>query len=163
MAHDIRTSEVERSRNVLDVDRILPRGRLEAERAERLQIALESHEVEAPPELLRIARRGEAAVAKRKEERDQPVDLRLGEINVGVAQQRHEIVRVGSHPRVLEVDDVETSVVEHQVAAVIVAMAQHARVRRELLGDRGVLPGKRGPWGGTALWARISPLANVES
>ena len=63
----------------------------------------------------------------------QLVELAIGDVDVRVAQQRHEIVGVGPHARVLEVDDVEAAVAQHQVAAVIVAMAEHARLGRELV------------------------------
>ena len=136
---------VQRARDVLDVHRVAARDRLEAERAERLQVALQRHQVEAPAELLRLRRRAAAArgSAQREEERDQLLDLLLREIHVGVAQQRHQIVGVGAHPRVLEVDDVEPPLVQHQVAAVIVAMAQHARLGGQFLGDRRELGGQR--------------------
>ena len=39
-------------------------------------------------------------------------------------------------PRVLEVDDVEAAVAQHQVAAVIVAVAEHARLGGQLVDDR---------------------------
>ena len=68
---------------------------------------------------------------------DEVVELTLADVDVGIAQQRDEIIGVGAEARILEVDDVEVAVVEHQIAAVIVAVAQHARLRRQLADDRG--------------------------
>src|SRR5688500_14231686 len=45
----------QRPGDVLDVDRIAPCGGLETERAEGLQVALQGHQVEAPPVLLCLA------------------------------------------------------------------------------------------------------------
>jgi hypothetical protein len=59
----------------------------------------------------------------------------LGQIDVRVAQQRHEVVGVGPHARVLEVDDVELRLVQHQVAAVIVAMAEDGGSAGQLADD----------------------------
>ena len=80
---------------------------------------------------------------ERQEVGDQLVDRLLGQIDVRVAQQRHQVVGVGPHPRVLEVDDVELTVVQHQVAAVIVAVAEHPRLGRELCDDDGELLAQR--------------------
>ena len=68
------------------------------------------------------------------------VELAVREIDVRIAQQRHQIVGVRAHPRVLEVDDVQPPVVQHQVAAVVVAMAEHARLGGELVGDAPAIP-----------------------
>src|SRR5688572_11949961 len=59
---------VQGARNVLNVNRILPRGRLIAEGAERLEIALQRHQVEASSKLLRLRR---SAALKRQEIRNQ--------------------------------------------------------------------------------------------
>ncbi len=122
----------QRARDVLDVDGVAARDRLVAERAERLQVALQRHQIEAPPEF--VVGRGRRAVARfqREEVGDQLVELAIGDVDVRVAQQRHQIVGVGPHARVLEVDDVQAPLAEHQVAAVVVAMAQHARLGRQL-------------------------------
>src|SRR4030095_1556026 len=93
----------QRARNVLDVDGILPRGRLVAERAERLEVALQRHEIEPPAEFGRLARPSR----ERQEIRDQIVYGGLGQIHVRVAQERDEVVRVRSETRVLKVDDEE--------------------------------------------------------
>ena len=72
--------------------------------------------------------------------------LRAGlvrQVDVGIAKQRCQVVGVGSHPRVLEVDHVELAVVHHQVAAVIVAMAEDARLAGKLGDDRGEFLAKR--------------------
>ena len=60
-------------------------------------------------------------------------------------------------PRVLEVDDVQAAVVQHQIAAVIVAMAEHARLRGELLGDRLPFVGERRAFGRRQRRRRGSP------
>ncbi len=59
----------------------------------------------------------------REEVGDEVLDRLVGQIHVRVAQQRHEVVGVRAHAGVLEIDDVQPAVVEHQIAAVIVAMA----------------------------------------
>ena len=71
---------------------------------------------------------------------NQLVDALLRQVDVRIAQQRRQIVGVGPHARVLEIDDVQAAIVQHQIAAVIVAMAQHARLARELVGDRSATP-----------------------
>ena len=92
---------------------------------------MDGHQVEPAAEVFVVR-----ATLEREKVRDQLVELAVGDVNVRIAQQRHEIVCVRSHPRILEVDDVEAAVVQHQVAAVIVAMAQHTRLGGELLHDR---------------------------
>ncbi len=69
------------------------------------------------------------------------------DVDVRIAQQRRQIVGVGPHPRVLKVDDVQAAIAQHEVAAVIVAMAQHARLGRELFDDRLPFRGERGSLG----------------
>ncbi len=66
---------------------------------------------------------------------NQVVDARLRKVDVRIAQQGRQVVGVGAHARVLEIDDAEAPIVEHQIAAVIVAMAQHARLVGELAGN----------------------------
>ena len=58
------------------------------------------------------------------------------DVHVRVAQQRREIVGVRPQPRILKVDDVQPAVVQHEVAAVIVAVAQDARLRGQLVRNR---------------------------
>src|SRR5688572_23388523 len=60
----------ERPGDVLDVDGVAPRGRLVAERAERLQVPLQRHQVETVAEMVLGFRRP----LDRKEIRDQLVD-----------------------------------------------------------------------------------------
>ena len=58
IALEVRAHVAQRPRDVLDVDRIVPRRRLMAEGAERLQIALHRHQVEPAPVLRkRLGRR----------------------------------------------------------------------------------------------------------
>ena len=59
----------------------------------------------------------------------------LVEVDVRVAQQGGEVVGRRPHARVLEVDPPQPAFVGHQVAAVEVAVAQHARPRRDLGGQ----------------------------
>ncbi len=59
----------------------------------------------------------------------------LVEVHVRVSEKRRQVVGRRPHARVLEVDPVEASLVAHEVAAVEVAMAEHARPRRDLLGQ----------------------------
>src|SRR5258705_10354347 len=92
MAQHVGAGVVQRARDVLDVDRVLARCGLEPERPERLEIALERHQVEAAPELLGVVRRHLPALPEREEERNQPFDLRLGESDVGCAQQPDRLV-----------------------------------------------------------------------
>ena len=70
---------------------------------------------------------------KARKIRDQIIYLPLGDVDVGIAQERHEVVRVGSQPRILEIDDEQPAVVQHQVAAVVVAMDRQRVVRRRAL------------------------------
>ena len=121
---------IQRARDVLDVDRIAAHDGLIAERAERLQVPLQRHQIEPASELGGVLARDAArAVPQGEEVRDELVHLARREIDVRVAQQRRQVVGVRPHARVLKVDDDERSVVQHQVAAVIIAMAQHARAR----------------------------------
>src|SRR6185436_7640807 len=68
----------------------------------------------------------------------------LGQVDVRVAQQRREIVRGRSHARVLEVDPEEIAPLHHEVAAVVVAMAEDARPGGDLRGQTLELPVERG-------------------
>src|SRR6476469_9420728 len=86
----------QRSWHVLDVDRVSARQRLIAERPECLEVALHRHQVESAAECVdvrpryrRFARLGRPGwrVVRCEEACDQLLDLRLGEIDVGVAQQ----------------------------------------------------------------------------
>src|SRR5689334_22928515 len=70
IADQIHSREIERARDVLDVHGVLARRGLEAERAERLEVALQRHQIKAPPELLRITWRRQPAVAQREKEGD---------------------------------------------------------------------------------------------
>ena len=121
----------QRARHVLDVDRVLARRRLVAEGAHRLQVALQRHQVEAGAEV----GFGDAAALERQEVGDQLVDRDVVQVDVGIAQQRGQVVGVRAHARVLEVDQVELTLRQHQVAAVVVAVAEHARLGRQLLDD----------------------------
>ena len=67
----------------------------------------------------------------------------MREIDVGIAQQRCQIVGIRAHACVLKVDHEQAAFVQHQVAAVIVAMAQDARLVRQLLHDARPLFGER--------------------
>ena len=108
---------------------------MEAERAKGFQIALQRHHVEAPAELGPCRRRRRVDAASREEIVDQLVDLGLGQVDVGIAQERHQIVGVGTQPGVLKIDDVEPTGQHHQISAVVIAMAQHARFCRQLDGQ----------------------------
>src|SRR5467141_3731494 len=139
---------VEGAWHVLNVDRIAARGRLIPESAERFEIALERHQVEASPEferrLLELRkRRLPFAAFERTEIRDEIIEAAVVDLDVRIAEKRREIVGVGAHPRILKIDDIQAAFVEHQVAAVIVAVAQHARLRSELVRDCRPLPGER--------------------
>ena len=143
---EVRPDVSQRARHVLDVDGVAAGDGLVAERAERFQVALERHEIEPPPELA-VRRGGTVAFLQGEEIRDQLVELAVADVHVRVAQQRHQIVGVRPHAGVLEVDDVQAAFAQHQVAAVIVAMAQHARLRGELVDDRPPLLGERRSFG----------------
>ena len=100
---------------------------------------MQGHRVESPPEVLLpgAMRDGITALGALEgdEVRNQLVDRGFRQIHVRVAQQRDQIVGVRSQPRILEIDDVELALVEHQVSAVVVAMTQHARLARQFLGQ----------------------------
>ena len=66
---------------------------------------------------------------------DQAVDQRLVEFDIGVAQQRGEIVRRRPHQGILKVDDPQPFAIDHQIARVIVPMDKDARLASEQLGD----------------------------
>src|SRR5439155_529694 len=48
-----------------------------------------------------------------------------------------------THARVLEIDDAEVVLAQHQIAAVVVAMAEHSGLGGQLLGDGCELGAKR--------------------
>jgi hypothetical protein len=56
VAREIRTDVADGARHVLDVDRVLAGRGLIAERPERLQVALQRHQVESPPEVPLVRR-----------------------------------------------------------------------------------------------------------
>src|SRR5688572_24772892 len=95
---------LQRARHVLRIDGVASRSRLESERAERLEVALYCHHVEATAELWQRCRRAGAEV---DEVVDEALDFVRLEFDIGVAQQRNQIVGVGTEARVLEVDHVE--------------------------------------------------------
>src|SRR5262249_28645529 len=71
---------------------------------------------------------------------DEIVEQRRRERDVRIAQQADEVVGAGAEERVLKIDDAQArrtvDVLHHQVAALVVAMDEAARVGGELLGDR---------------------------
>src|SRR5262245_24182307 len=123
--------------HVLDVNRVTAGHGLEAERAERLEVALQGHQIEAAAE---FAAGIGGLPFEGQEIGDEVADLPFIEVDVGVAQQRREIVRVRPHARVLEVDDMQRAGTQHQIAAVVVPVAddswfggEFGRNRREFL------------------------------
>src|SRR5262245_44773888 len=87
ISHQVRADVVQRARNVLDVHGVVLRRGLEAERAQGLDVALYGHQIETPAELLWIGRRIPRA-AEGEEEGDELLHLLLGEVDVGISQQR---------------------------------------------------------------------------
>ncbi len=67
--------------------------------------------------------------------RDQLVEFAIADVDVRVAKQRRQVVGVRAQSRVLEVDDVELALMQHEVAAVIVAMTEDARLGGQFLDD----------------------------
>ena len=71
--------------------------------------------------------------------RDELVEQRRRKRDVRIAQEPDEVVGARSEQRVLEVDDAQprraVDVLHHQVAALVVAMHEAARLGGELLGD----------------------------
>ena len=59
---------------------------------------------------------------------DQLFDRLLLELDVRVLQQGREVVGAGSHPCILKIEDVETILMQHQVAAVVITVAEDARL-----------------------------------
>ena len=108
------------------------------ERSQRFEVALQRHQIETATEFVFVMN-----AVERQEVRDEIVELPLRDVDVRVAQQRHEIVSIRAEPGILEIDDVEVAVVQHQVAAVIIAVAQHSRLRRQLADDRPPFFGQR--------------------
>jgi hypothetical protein len=116
-------------RHVRQVDGAAAHGRHVAERAERLEVPLHARQVEAAAEDL-AGLVGHGLKAKALEELVLEV---LVDVDVRVAQQRGEIVAGRTHAGILEVDPEEPSLVEHQVAAVVVPVAQDAGPGCDLL------------------------------
>src|SRR3954469_13910600 len=102
---EVRLRVAQGARDVLDVDRVLSRDRLVPEGAERLQVALQRHQIEPAPEFLHVHRFA-VTLLQRQEVRDQLVQLAIGDVDIRVSEQRHQVVGVGSHTRVLEIDDI---------------------------------------------------------
>src|SRR5262249_44808823 len=83
---EIRAGVAERTWHVLNIDRIAAGGGLVTEGAERLQIALQGHEIESPSEFLRLigSRLRGAPALEREEVRDEIVELAIGDVDVGI-------------------------------------------------------------------------------
>src|SRR5437763_14876867 len=69
--------------HVLDIHRVTARHRLIPEGAERLQVSLERHQIEAPPELVAVG-----APFQREKICNEFVELAIGDVDVGISQQR---------------------------------------------------------------------------
>ena len=70
-----------------------------------------------------------------------PVDLPLlVPLDVGVAQQRHEVVGDRAVHRVLEIEDAGIGLAHHQVARVVVAVHEDARLREIVVEDERGTP-----------------------
>ena len=92
------------------------------------------------------------------------VDEVAGQLDVAVAQQRHQVVLARALERVLEVDHHQLAVLHHEVAALVVAVGEAARGGGQLLGDaaeRGVELGALGAGGHLAAPGLQAPLAEV--
>src|SRR5439155_3722582 len=104
----------------------------EAEGAEVLDVALQGREVEIAPELVARSVEGAAEMIERLLRHPRV------EIERRVAQKRCGVVGVGTHAGVLEVDDMEPPVPEHQVPRLEVAMAVNPRQAIAFLGPSRV-------------------------
>ena len=109
--------------------------RLVAECAERFEIPLDRHQIEAATVFRERLRRGVAGASELQKRANQLVDALLRQIDIRVTEQRREIVGVRAHSRVLKIDDVQPAIVQHQIAAVVVAVTKHARLAGQLVGD----------------------------
>src|SRR5690242_12382951 len=104
IALEVGAHVVQRERDVQDVDRVAARDRLETKSAQRFEIALDRHQIEPPAKFVVVfgARLLPWPAPEGQEERDQVVDFGLREIDIRIAQQRHQVIRIGTHSSVLE-------------------------------------------------------------
>src|SRR6059036_2739670 len=93
----------------------------EPEGPQILNVALESHQVEVVPKLVRVV------IETAAQTDDHVADQPLFEIERGVAQERRRIVGIRPHPAVLKIDETEGTVPDHQVPRLQVAVAVHPR------------------------------------
>src|SRR5947208_109054 len=84
---EVGSGVAERAWNVLNVYRVATGGRLIAEGAERLQVPLQRHEVEAPAEVSSIA-----GPLQANKVLDEIVALRVGDVDVRISEQRRQVV-----------------------------------------------------------------------
>src|SRR5262245_39954305 len=99
----ILTRITERARDVLHVHRVASSRGLVSERAERLEVALQTHQIELFTERARLRGsmcQGEVAIEKRQKRRVRKVDIR-------VAQERGQVVGGRTQARVLANDDLQ--------------------------------------------------------
>ena len=101
-----------RPRDVLDVNGVQPRRGLKAERAERLEVALQGHQVEPAAEFVGLLG---CSLHARKYAISSSTVLSCRSTYES-RNSDNQVVGVGAHPRILEVDDEQLAVMQHQVA-----------------------------------------------
>ena len=66
---------------------------------------------------------------------DQPIHQDLVQLDVGILQQRGQIVRGRSHQGILKIDDADPRSVYHEIARMVIAVDEHLRLPCQQLGD----------------------------
>ena len=133
---EVRPDVAQGTRHELDVDRISANGRLKAECPERLQIALQRHQIEPLAES--IVGPG-ASAAQREEESDQPIDLRASDRSLTAVEQTYLKQYCSLIHGQVVIDATLALRDEHAIAATDVASVKGRAVFVLRLADRHVI------------------------
>eukprot|EP01022_Parablepharisma_sp_SALTPOND_P033110 TRINITY_DN881_c1_g1_i15.p1 TRINITY_DN881_c1_g1~~TRINITY_DN881_c1_g1_i15.p1 ORF type:complete len:1351 (-),score=485.80 TRINITY_DN881_c1_g1_i15:36729-40781(-) len=109
------------------------------EDAQHLEVALQAHPLEVAVEGIDVGRDRQAGAAGLFPVADGPVQHHfLVPLDVGVAQQRDQVIGDGAVDRILEIDDARIALGQHhQVARMVVAMDIDLRLRHDV-GQDGI-------------------------
>ncbi len=104
---------------------------------QHLELPLGSHPLEIPIEIGEIAADWQPLGAGLLPIADRPIDdAFLVPSDVGVAQERDEIVGDRAVDRVLKIENSRAGLADHEVARVVVTVHEHPRLREVVIEDR---------------------------
>src|SRR5205809_2695607 len=114
----------------------VPKGKAR-EDPQHLELSLGSHPLEIPIEIGEIAADRQPLGAGLLPIADRPIDdAFLVPSDVGVAQERDEIVGDRAVDRVLKIENSRAGLADHEVARVVVTVHEHPRLREVVVEDR---------------------------